>query len=76
MRYMYQTVGTPIRQRAVTETVESTSEGEVEVYVNAMTYDAILAVLTAHGDGSAPSDIAAVFQHRGPFTVICDPTVA
>lgn len=78
MRYVYQQVAVPAAvntvRSAVVETV--TNRPGVEVYVNPDTYDSILAVLQASGAGAVPSDIAAIFQHRGPFTIICDATVS
>jgi hypothetical protein len=78
MRYVYQQIAGPAIvntiRTAVTEPI-ATNEPRVEVFVNAATYDSILATLAASGAGDIPSDIAAVFQHRGPFTIICDPTV-
>jgi hypothetical protein len=78
MRYTYSTIGgasaqAPVRT-AVTETFD-THESTVEVVVSAVTYDRLLAIFAESGS-LLPADIAAVFQHRAPFTVICDPTVA
>jgi hypothetical protein len=76
MRYTYRQLADPLYVRpvrAVTETVETHSDAGVEVLVTADTYDRVLAVLAEHGNVQLPSDVAAVFQHRGPFSVVCDP---
>ncbi len=71
MRYVYQAVATPTAVASVQQTTEEADDG-VEIYVSAAEYDALLAVLSAAGAGVVPDDIAGVFKHRGPFTVICE----
>ena len=78
MRYVYQQV--PVRavtqQTTVVGTPRDQTESGIEVYVDSATYDSILMVLRGNGTEVVPADIAANFEHRGSFTVICDPTVA
>lgn len=75
MRYIYQ--GAPAAPVARTEVVESveTVDSGVEVHMSAEQYDALIAMLGSPDQQPIPPDIAGVFQHRGPFTVICDPHV-
>jgi hypothetical protein len=83
MRYVYRSTsavpGTVYQgtQRVRTETVSTTEpqsvDSEIEVYVSMDQYDSILALFGSPDLEPIPSDIAAVFQHRGPFTIICDP---
>lgn len=82
MRYIYRSTSAvpgavyPATQRVRTETVstEPTSvEPEVEVFVSVEQYDAIMALFGSPDLEPIPSDIAAVFQHRGAFTIACDP---
>jgi len=72
MRYVYQSVATPTAVATVQEEVSTDSNDGVEIFVSAAEYDALLTVLSAAGAGVVPDDIAGVFKHRGPFTVICD----
>ena len=75
MRYVYQQIQTrPAVTTAVVESIPRTDSG-VDVYVNAATYDAILAVLSQTGD-VVPAEIASVFEHRGSFIVFCDAGLA
>ena len=83
MRYVYQRVPAnpgvvyPATRQVTTETVATTdavdTEGAVEVYVTAEQYDALLALFGSPDMAPIPADIRAAFQHRAPFTVICDP---
>ena len=72
MRYVYQSVATPTAVASVQQQTTVEADDGVEIYVSAAEYDALLAILSAAGAGVVPDDIAGVFKHRGPFTVICD----
>ena len=74
MRYVYQSIATPTAVAAVRQEIRDEASDGVEIFVSAAEYDALLSVLSAAGAGAVPDDIADVFKHRGPFTVICDST--
>lgn len=82
MRYVYQRVAAnpgvvyPAARQVTTETVATDTvdaEGAVEVYVSMEQYDALLAFFGSPDIEPIPADIRSAFQHRAPFTVICDP---